>query len=157
MRNQSVIAVSRPSAWFADYQKSIPQLCRRIYERQSNKCFYHPLLPIRQWAVKDKLIFEEIYAPARVKFLNLVECKWEPWKIPFFGIKLLGYMFSAYQMVIGVGTNKRRRILLRMGKLTRGSKELKNLHLIVMGGAFRKNIKNASLCGTRVINVATFG
>ena len=29
-------------------------------------------------AVKDKLMFQQIYEPSGVKMINLVECKWKP-------------------------------------------------------------------------------
>ena len=46
-------------------------------------------------AVKDKLMFQQIYEPSGVKMIDLVECKWEPWKIPIVGINLVVSLLRA--------------------------------------------------------------
>lgn len=98
-------------------------------------------------AVKDKLMFQEVYQPAGVKMLNLVECKWKPWKIPIIGVKLIWVSAVAEQVIVGVGTNWRRKILMSLRKILRGKKGLKNLHMIVMGGQIQEVTKgDKKLC-----------
>lgn len=93
-------------------------------------------------AVKDKLMYHAIYEPVGVKFLNLVECKWKPWKIPIVGVYLIYYMFIAEHIIIGVGTNQRRKILLSLRKLVGGYNGLKKTHIIAMGGMFHETTRN---------------
>ena len=106
-------------------------------------------------AVKDKLMYHEVYKPAGVKFLNLVECKWKPWKIPWIGFKLIWYLLIADNVIVGVGLNLRRKVIMEIRYILRGSRGLEKLRMIVMGGNIQNQTPNDRLlrqllmkCGT---------
>lgn len=92
-------------------------------------------------AVKDKLLFQEVYESVGVKMINLVECKWKPWKIPLIGIKLIIMLLIANHVIVGVGTNERRKVLMAMRRLLRGKKGLRKTHMIAMGGMIQECTK----------------
>ncbi len=92
-------------------------------------------------AIKDKLLFQEVYSPIGVKMLNLVECKWKPWKIPCIGVKLVIYMFLSEHVIIGVGTNGRLKFLLQLRMVMGRKRGLANTQVIVMGGTIQKALE----------------
>lgn len=99
-------------------------------------------------AVKDKLMYQQIYEPTGMQMINLVECKWKRWKIPVIGLKLMISLFRAEHVIIGVGTNTRCKVIMFLRRMLRGNKGLSTTHMIVMGG----NIQNVTkedkcLCG----------
>lgn len=92
-------------------------------------------------AVKDKLVYKEVYEPSGVKMLNLVECKWKPYMIPVVGVKMLWGLARAEHVIIGVGTNGRRKLILKLRKLLRGEKGLSSTVMLVMGGHIQETVK----------------
>ena len=67
-------------------------------------------------AVKDKLVYQEVYKSAGVKMLNLVECKWKPYKTPIVGLKMLWGLLRAKHVIIGVGTKGRLKTIMKLRK-----------------------------------------
>lgn len=93
-------------------------------------------------AIKDKLLYKEIYESADVKFLDLMECKRRPLILPFIALRLIWYMAVAEHVIIGVGSVGRHKILLMMRKLLRGTRGLSSTHVISMGGRLHSLVKN---------------
>ena len=85
-------------------------------------------------AVKDKLVFREVYQELGAEMIDLVECKRHPSKIPFIFGKIICGMLSKKNIIIGVGTHGRRKILLQMQKLLGGNEGLRKVHILAMGG-----------------------
>lgn len=85
-------------------------------------------------AVKDKLVYQEVYRELGTEMIDLVECKRQPLKIPVIFLKIVIRMVKRKKIIIGVGTLKRRKILLQMQKLFGGKDSLKNIVLLGMGG-----------------------
>lgn len=98
-------------------------------------------------AVKDKLMFQQIYEPSGVKMINLVECKWKPWKTPIVGGNLIASLLRAEHVIIGVGTSRRCKIIMSLRKILKGNRGLTTTHMIVMGGNLQNVTKeDKSLC-----------
>ena len=93
-------------------------------------------------AVKDKILYQEVYKSSGVKMLNLVECKWKPWKIPIIGIKLIILILVADNVIVGVGTNLRRKIIMRLRYILRGKAGLKKTRMMMMAGVVQNVIKD---------------
>ena len=91
-------------------------------------------------AIKNNLLYKNVYESVGFSMLNLVECKWKPWKIPLIGIKLLVGIYNADQMLVGVGTDRRLRIILKLRELIRGEKGLSTTCVFIMGGTISINL-----------------
>ena len=89
-------------------------------------------------AVKDKLVYQAIFKELNTKMIDLVECKRNPIKIPYIFSKIVFEMMKGKKIIIGVGTPKRRKILLQMQKFWGGEKNLKNVLLLGMGGCMHQ-------------------
>lgn len=92
-------------------------------------------------AVKDKLVYQEVYKSAGVKMLNLVECKWKPYKTPIVGLKMLWGLLRAKHVIIGVGTNGRLKTIMKLRKFLRGKKGLQSTIMLAMGGKIQETTK----------------
>lgn len=98
-------------------------------------------------AVKDKLIYQEIYQELGAEMIDLVECKRHPLKIPVIFIKIIIRMMGRKKIIIGVGTPKRRKILLQMQKFFGGKDGLRNVVLLGMGGRIHEvDAEDAHMC-----------
>ena len=85
-------------------------------------------------AVKDKLVFKEVYEELGTQMIDLVECKRHPLKMPYIFAKIIFAMLMKKKIIIGVGTSKRRKILLQLQKFLGGEKGLRSVVLLGMGG-----------------------
>ena len=74
-------------------------------------------------AVKDKLVFKEVYEELGTQMIDLVECKRHPLKMPYIFAKIIFAMLMKKKIIIGVGTSKRRKILLQLQKFLGGEKD----------------------------------
>lgn len=92
-------------------------------------------------AVKDKLVYQEVYEPAGVKMLNLVECKWKIHKIPIIGIKMFWGLMWAKHVIVGVGTSGRLKTIMKLRRLFRGKKGLQSTIMLAMGGKIQETTK----------------
>lgn len=90
-------------------------------------------------AVKDKLVFQEVYQAIGAEMIDLVECKRHPFMIPVVFWKIIWGMLRRKNVIIGVGTHGRRKVLLQMQKLLGGSKGLSRVHILAMGGTVHLN------------------
>ena len=90
--------------------------------------------PFKGVSVKNSLLYTEVFSKHNVKILDLAECKRQPWHIPFVFLKLIFELIVAENVLIGVGTDKRRKIILGLQRILRGKKRLKNITLVAMGG-----------------------
>ena len=98
-------------------------------------------------AVKDNLVFQSAYANHNGYMLDLVECKRKPMKVPAIFIRMITGMVKSKYTVIGVGTNRRLRILLFIGRLIGRKKGLAKMIVHIMGGDFH----NWLACNPRMI------
>lgn len=84
--------------------------------------------------VKDQLLLNEIYKASGIKMLDLVECKRRPYKIPLVGLKLIWRLLVSKNVIVGVGSQPRCKVILKIRKFLRGKKGLSSLRVMVMGG-----------------------
>lgn len=91
-------------------------------------------------AVKNKLVYEKIYADNDTEFIDLVECKRHKWKILVIFLKIFKGIFSSTQIVYGLGTNFRLKTLLTAQKILIGKKGLSKTVILVMGGGFHNAV-----------------
>ena len=87
-------------------------------------------------AVKNQLVFQNVFQSEDSQFIDLVICKREPWKTPIIFLKIIISMILSESIIIGVGTTQRRKILLKMQRCLAGNRGLKKVILLVMGGQF---------------------
>ncbi len=106
-------------------------------------------------AVKDKILYQEVYRSAGVKMLNLVECKWKPWKIPLVGLELLWLLLIADNVIVGVGSNQRRKVIMCLRYVLRGNRGLSSIRMIMMGGVVQDIVKKDSFLKKLLINTGT--
>ncbi len=92
-------------------------------------------------AIKDKILYCDVYKPMGVKMINLVECKWRPYMTPFVGISLLWGLATARHVIIGVGTDRRRKIIMYFRRFLRGRRGLNTTIMHVMGGRIQRSIE----------------
>jgi glycosyltransferase involved in cell wall biosynthesis len=85
-------------------------------------------------AVKDKLVYETVFKELGIEMIDLVECKRTPLKVPYILFKVIAGMTRGRKVIIGVGTPRRRKILLQMQKYLGGKKGLKKVLMLGMGG-----------------------
>lgn len=90
--------------------------------------------PYNGVSVKNSLLYSEIFLAKGVKKLDIAECKRSPWRIPFVGIKLLIGVLFADHVLIGVGTNGRRKFIMTLRRLLRGRAGMKRIVMVSMGG-----------------------
>lgn len=90
--------------------------------------------PYNGVSVKNSLLYSEIFLAKGVKKLDIAECKRSPWKIPFVGIKLLIGVLFADHVLIGVGTDGRRKFIMTLRRLLRGRAGMKRTVMVSMGG-----------------------
>lgn len=90
--------------------------------------------PYNGVSVKNSLLYSEIFSLKGVKKLDIAECKRSPWRIPSVGIKLLIGVLFADHVLIGVGTDGRRKIIMTLRRLLRGRAGMKRIVMVSMGG-----------------------
>lgn len=90
-------------------------------------------------AVKDKLVFQEVYQPIGADMIDLVECKRRPFMIPVIFGKIIWGMLCRKNVIIGVGTHSRRKFLLQLQKVLGGNEGLHRVHILAMGGKIHLN------------------
>lgn len=90
--------------------------------------------PYNGVSVKNSLLYSEIYAGKGIKKLDVAQCKRKPWSIPLFAIKLVLGLLFANHILIGVGTDGRRKIILTMRRLLKGRSGLQRTVMVSMGG-----------------------
>lgn len=90
--------------------------------------------PFNGVSVKNDLLYQEFSKIQKMKILDIAECKRQPFKIPIVALKLLLYLLVAEQVIVGVGTDNRRKFIMQLRKILRGNKGLSSLVMIAMGG-----------------------
>ncbi len=92
-------------------------------------------------AVKDEIMYNEVYHQRGVLFLDLVECKRNPWKTPMIGLRLLWQLITADRVVVGVGSYFRMKFIISVRKFFRGNNGLSTVYMLAMGGNIQNVIK----------------
>lgn len=88
--------------------------------------------------VKNSLLYNYVFSQRDIKAIDMIECKRTPWKIPFIACQVAYYMIKCDNVIIGVGSPKRRKILLTFQRMISGCAGLKKIMMIVMGGQFHE-------------------
>lgn len=76
-------------------------------------------------AVKDQLIFQNIFQGMNTQLIDLVGCKRMPYKTPVIFCQMVAGMVASSAVIIGVGTTWRRKVLLLLQRLLTGSRGMK--------------------------------
>ena len=90
--------------------------------------------------VKNTLLFEKVFAPCGCKMIDMVECKRKAWLTPIIAFQVFIRMLKSKAIIIGVGSTKRRKILLNLQRIISGKTGLNKIMLIVMGGQFHEQV-----------------
>lgn len=88
--------------------------------------------------VKNKLLYELISQKEDIVIIDLMECKRSIRKIPYTLLKCIKEWKTADNIIYGIGTSERLKLLLQIQKLL--SKSLFKTSVIAMGGVFDKSV-----------------
>lgn len=90
--------------------------------------------------VKNKLFYGLISRDYKVKIIDLMECKRSIWKSPFILFNCIKEWLFAENVIYGIGTSDRLKLLLKIQKFF--NKSFFNTSVIAMGGVFDKSVLN---------------
>jgi glycosyltransferase involved in cell wall biosynthesis len=90
-------------------------------------------------SIKNSLVAREILNERKLKIIDMVECKRQPWKIPFVALQVFAGLLVNCKIVLGMGTFRRLEIIF-LRKALRGKRALKDVNIMVMGREFHRQV-----------------
>ena len=91
--------------------------------------------------VKNKLLFEHVFKDAGVEFIDVMEAKKSPLKAPAVLCRLIRGMSHSRTVIFGTGAKWCDRAMLRLRRVLKGRRGLRNDMMIVMGGRYQQFIR----------------
>lgn len=90
--------------------------------------------PYNGVSVKNMLLYQQVYSLSDIKIIDLLECKRMPYRIPIVGMRLVWGLLVADYVIVGVGADVRRKIIMRIRRILRGKQGMQGVIMLAMGG-----------------------